>query len=212
MLFQQQFLMSPTHAAPIVYRSKSSGTSSALALTKPAGVAVGDIAVILQPTRGGGQGVATASGATWTTVAFTDGTFNWSFSWKLLNSTDVANGWAYNSADRDFDIVAFQGNGATTVSLKETRVNTTGAAGLAYTGFNPDAAHRGAVAMMLDQNSAVTPTQPTNWSLRDSTALSSGPTVRCSIADSLGAYQGGALSWTGLSGASEQLGILLEIT
>src|SRR4051812_39878629 len=115
MLFQAQFAMAPTYAAPIVYRSQSSGSGSTV--TKPSGVAVGDIVFLLveatnvldAPTSGGGawSGVDTFGGA-----GTTGDPYN-AWYWKELVTADLSGSWT--KADTfSYLCVAYIGNGATT--------------------------------------------------------------------------------------------------
>lgn len=204
MLFQSKFLMSPTSAAPIVYRSKSTGTGTTL--TKPSGIAAGDIVLCLIQQSNSTDAV-TSAGGTWSGTNFGGDatTFNpvnyWY--WRVLTTADLSGSWTKPNANA-WICVAYIGNGATTATSRENSGNVTG--NVSLTGFTPTSLSRGVIS--LAEAPSVAPTAPTGFATRDQGSYGS-PALAYSFADWTN-YRGGGATWT--ASGSNCRANLIEIT
>lgn len=147
-------------AAPVVFRSKvecfqSTPCSPGTTLTKPSGIAVGDVAVVVITQQNNGTStLTTTSGSAWNgPVFFGNSTGGCGGSnctsryfWKVLNSTDVSNSWVVDAANF-YMIQDYVGNGATTVSTSE--IAETLGTSLSFPGFVPKLSSRGAMAAVF---------------------------------------------------------------
>jgi hypothetical protein len=183
----QSSILGSAPPAPILFRSSAivaSGTTAA----KPAGVAVGDIVVVLAPDGSSTFSLTTSGGSVWTRDATVAVTFT-----KILNATDVANNWVFDNAPGAGSIaVAWEGRGAAALSLKPT-TSVTGPATTSFvvTGFTPSAVSKGVIAFVKGGNVG-SPTPPSNFTNRRADFTLLGQTA---FADSIG-YPGGSLTWT----------------
>jgi hypothetical protein len=196
-------------ATKMVYRSQAS-TSNSLTVSKPASVAVGDVVFLIgtvdDPVW---SSFNTTSGSAWTDSFFTisAGAARAIIAWKVLNSTDVANGWTATQKVT-VEAIAFQGNGASAVALKQALDDTasTAATTVALTPFTPSAVARGMVTGLVDTD-ANAPTRPAGTNSRLSAVVNSRGR---GFADNE-YYGGGALTWTVGTGGG-QAAWSLEIT
>lgn len=182
---------------PLTFRAvgETFNAPSGGAMTKPAGVAVGDL-VILVTVSGADGAVATTSGSTWTK----DSGATQRLYWKVLDATDVANNWVWTGAGTVYlAAIAYSNAGQTISSVAVSGQTDAGPSvtSLTIPGAGPSAAGRprAVIAALATNNSAVwvTPSQPTDFTMR---AISS---VTASVADRMLGYSGTSATWTGLT-------------
>lgn len=213
MLFSQQSaIMGGGILPPIAYRSliKRVGSGSTSA-PKPSGVAVGDLVVITTPSPNPGITLGTSGGDAWSSFSVSSAGTSSPIYWKLLNSTDVANGWVFSDSISDVISVAYEGRGATTLTSRENYTGGSGQSTAPFVGFVPGLDHRGLISVIVDRDGDATPSPPSLFSLRDSTVYAGG-LYMAAVADQPLGYPGGPLVWTntdGISGNGEGA-ILLE--
>jgi hypothetical protein len=223
MLFQAQFLMAPVYATPISFRASNnqvgvnSGAGDVANAPKPAGIAVGDLVTVSVVSVGGAPSLTTTSGSAWGKITLTNTTTprNYALYWKVLTATDVSNTWVFGAGVDGAFSAAYVGNGATTVTLKETVVNPISQSSLSFVGYTPSLDSRGSISAMYDIDTDATDTAPSGWTRRDFTKYpTGGATQKLAYADNLGSYPGGALTWSATLGGSgfSEAAILLDVT
>jgi hypothetical protein len=197
-------------ATPVVFRSKTSGSGTSV--TIPAGVAVGDLAVVVSATGQTGN-TLTSGGGVWSSFSINGGGTNCggsscttSILWKVLVLADLTGSWTLTNSI-SYSALDYIGNGATTLARRETETNYT-ATSVAFTGYTPVLSSRGALSVFL--SSTTTATTPSGFTLRD-TVTGSAPYNKTAIADLLN-YQSGGFTWTGLDIATGGYGGLLEFS
>lgn len=198
---------------PIAFRSMVASSAATSVVTKPAGIAVGDLVVVIIPDGSGIAGLSTTAGSAWAFDGETVGGVITFWSWKVLNATDVANTWN-TSANHTADTVAYayEGRGATTLTRKlgatsSGAVNTLDLG----TGYAPSATTKGFIAYITDNAIADAPTVPAGFQSRGGTA-GARKTI---LSDNLISYNGGPVIWTTVNSSgsnSGQSGTLFEVT
>lgn len=212
MLRKSRLLMTTRARVPIAFRATALTTGSTT-VSKPAGVASGDLVVVVVPYCSTGVTLTTSSGSAWTRSEI-----NWSiygyFSvlfWKVLNATDVSNAWTLSESN-DARACAWQ-PGTSAVASVTTTASQNAAGQTSYTqaGFTTGDATKGAISVVLDRDADVTPGAPSGFTSRASSVLES--LFATAIADRPD-YQGGSVTWTNMNGASTfgEVGWLLNVS
>lgn len=203
----------------VAFRSAAASAAAAsTAISKPASIAVGDIAFIAQPDNGfTDQNVTTSSGSTWTrsqVIGPTSSQFN--LFWKVLNATDVANAWnltnnlvhgAYAAAYRPVS-----GFTPAAAAAKSTAVNLTGDISLALTGYTPAGANVGTVSAIISRNDSGTATTAPTGFTEDAKSDIDTVTYKIAFASHADYPPGSTATWTALSVPGIQTGWLIEVT
>jgi len=187
----------------------SSGASSAT-VTKPSGVAVGDLVLVLVDDTETAVTLTTTSGSAWGKFFQAVSGINsdgHAVFWKILNATDVANAWTLSYGGQGATAFRYLSHEATSVSLKDS-ATASGAGSLSLTGFSKAAGNYGVLTFAINTH-ATAPTVPTGFVSRYSATPVSSRVV---AADMLTGYvDGAAVAWTGFV-SGERGGFLLEVT
>lgn len=197
----------------LAYRSAAG--SSGATITKPAGVAVGDIVLVMATFGVGGKTLSTSGGSAWnrTELAWVSSGYGYYsvLFWKILNATDVANAWNLNVAAYTMSAVAYSGTPAN-ATVKAMTENNSGVGELVLAGFAPAANSLGVVTLIHDRDDdLVSITPPAGFAERlDATY---GP-FHVDVADKLSGYGGGDITWTDTYGdfTYPEAGFAVEIT
>jgi hypothetical protein len=183
--------------------TSSGGTST---VPRPAGIAVGDLVVVFAGLGVSVTKLSTSGGADWSGVIYTDIGASQQFGvfWKVLNATDVANGWALDASSSDKIVsAAYVTPGTATVTQKGSTGD--GAGGATLTGFTPAATSRGALAF-FGYYSGSSFVDPSGFTQR---ALGVGATISVEILDKRN-YSSGSVAGTQTGG--RVVGFLFEVT
>jgi hypothetical protein len=221
MLFAQQgaFLGRP-YAAPVAFRSKSVTTGAPGTVTKPAGVAVGDLVIVVNVANSFGttpSTLTTASGSAWGQGTFgAEGVTNiYTYWYKFLNATDVSNAWQIASGMGDPVVaVAYDcSKGGSVLTEKAdvfSPVNSSTAPTLTAPGFVPADQSHGIIAYFIDAETSASDTVPSGMTVRDTTTA--GTAYKAIASDMLGNYEGQDLVWTGVAGIKGEAVVVWEVT
>lgn len=208
------FITKRTAAEPIVFRGTTTSAANATFVSKPAGVAVGDLVVVaignsapVTPLT-----LTTLSGSAWNKNAMTWATFGYESTifWKILNATDVANNWNFSAATA-YSCSAYAAPGATAAAVRATFNMPSSGIGIGtLPGFTPTAGARGLVSAISDRtgdpNSVFA---PAGFTARIKSNQSTYWTV--ALADMPPGYAGGNLVWD-VGDVYTAVGWCLEVT
>lgn len=194
--------------ARLGYRSQAT-TSNSTTIGKPAGVEVGDVVFFVGYNNDSALSpIATSGGSNWgsTSIGAPSGTRFFHVAYKVLNALDVANAWIAGNAHWGV-AVAYKGNGATTITHKETKDDTanTGSATTTLTGFTPASGSKGTFSGFVDDDAA-SPSVNAGFISRYGASLGRGVGAAENIY-----YGGGSITWTGVTGAG-QAAFAFEVT
>lgn len=188
----------------LIFRS-SANTGNASTITKPSGIVVGDLVLIICQ---GHPAIATSGGTAWSVD--TSATNNRIY-WKIIDATDVANTWTAPSGTYAF-AAAYTANGQAISSVvsKSSADATVAATSITIPGFAPGSPGRArlviAAAIGTDISSGnVTP--PSTFTER-AEGVADGI-----VADAQQTYGGQNVTFTGFSGTGSvpKSGWLLEV-
>lgn len=193
----------------IAYRAGAT-TSASTTCAKPAGVAVGDLVIVVVPdldtltlTTSGGS-AWTRDQINWSTLFYESVAFA-----KVLTALDVSNAWTF-SATATGRATAWAGEDLGGVAIRSPGENVTlSAASLTLTGYTPTDTPL-AVAIVIDRDPDVTPVAPSGWTNRFSGVVATNWVVALADFDN---YLGANVVWTGLNGAggTAQVGWIVEV-
>lgn len=221
MLNRAAVLMALADGPPVEYASSATTAPGASAVSKPAGLEVGDLVVVWahgfsspSPT------LQTASGAAWAVVDNNAGVTlagRMALFAKVMTATDVANAWNLSEAISEGAVaIRYVSHGADTVTFKSA--NVTGSNGnfsVSGAGFTKAAGSYGVLGLAISTTEATTIGVPAGFTQRSQVALNA--TIKISLSDNLYGYVDGAgATWTNFNTpalASENgRAVLLEIT
>lgn len=207
-------LLRATTASPVSYRSVATNGNSSR-VTKPSGVAVDDIVLVWAHYIPTGTTLTTVSGAAWarTELAWAAHGYKSVLFWKKLDAADVANFWDLSAtASEGLNSVAYQSNGATTVTVKSTTANPINREELDLAAFTPDPLSRGVASFFADRDSGSTPTGPSGFTSRFAGQQSN---FYVAGADKITGYAGGTVVWSDTTNFVDyfaEVGFLVEFT
>lgn len=181
---------------PLAYRAQAEANNASTA-AKPAGVAVGDLVVVVtgfdaDPT------LTTAGGSAWTK----DSSATQRLFWKILNATDVANAWNFSTSNIYATSIAYSPDGVAidSVNVRSSADALSSATSISIPGFAPSAGGRpraviAAISGGDDIGGGVVP--PAGFTER----VESG-NPEAAFADAQQTYYFGPAAFTGLAGGS----------
>mgnify|MGYP000653330581 CR=1 FL=1 len=207
----------------MAFRSASSDGAT-LRVSKPTGAAVGDMVCVwvnygpnnLTMTTTGGGSAWNVTRVTWAAHGYTS-----TFFWKVINATDLdpTKFWDMSAAAYEtINTLCYQGNGATTATVKATAANNVNQSTLTLTGYTKNAGHRGTAVFFadrdenLDGNNGSNYTRPSGFTMRFDADYAN---FWCMGGDKLTGYADGAnVVWSGVNGSNgfAEVGILVEFT
>jgi hypothetical protein len=205
---------------PPVEFANTATSGAGTSVTKPSGLAAGDLVIVwaLQVDNTLAT-LTTSGGSAWTVVE----NYTWATAYpanhsmpifaKVMTALDVTNAWNLGSAAVDGAMaIRYDGRGATTVTAKtSTATGSNGDFDVTAAGFTKAAGHYGALTLAISTNVATDLVQPAGFTDR----LNLGSVA---VADRLTGYVDGAgATWTDFNSpppGPTHLGraILLEIT
>lgn len=195
----------------IEFRAQATTTASAT-ISKPTGVAVGDVVFVFRTESVAAGNITTSSGSVWTKTSLT-----WTASglgyvtevwWKILNATDVANSWVADTIG-GYGAVAFRGNGASAVTVKSTKDNAGSQSTLSLTGYTTSNS-RGTVTIIADRDTGGD-TVPTGFTSRYGAILNTSWWHGLASKMRFNGSATGTVTWTTQTTAAE-VGFLLDVT
>jgi len=209
-MFRSRMIMTQRARVPIAFRSTAT-TSGSATVTKPAGVATGDLVVVILPDCSTGVTLTTTSGSAWNRTELT-WWYNSVLFWKVLTGTDVSNTWGLSESNGAV-ATAWQPGTSAVASVYVTfafNALSAGASTLTIPGVTTNDATKGVISIVVDRDTEVTPGTPTGFTSRVSTAVETY--LKTAVADHVD-YQGGDVVWTGLNGISTyaECGFLLHV-
>ncbi|MEI6439000.1 MAG: hypothetical protein WCO83_02235 [Alphaproteobacteria bacterium] len=142
-------------------------------VTKPSGVAVGDLVFVIVPystSTAVRATMSTSGGASWNRDVSVDTlAYGAALLWKILNATDVSNAWNIADATNYYVLaVAYSQNGPPIVSatLKQAvGSGTTAQTTMNFSAISKSAGSRSIIILGIDRDATVTPSPPAGWSL-----------------------------------------------
>ncbi len=183
------------------FKTSQHNAVASTSVAKPAGLAVGDLVVVLA-SFDGATSMNTVGGSAWGVS-----TNNWPASYsytssvfyKVLDANDVANAWTINASVMT-QIAVYQPNGANRISVKSSTDTGGGVGSFNTPTYAPSASHAGAVIIVCDRDDSNSDYVIGDFTVRQSN--NSNQYFWCKIADKLTGHNGGAVSITGLNVSS----------
>lgn len=174
-------------------------TIGAGTLTKPAGVAVGDLVVIFQTNN---AAISTTAGTAWNVETLSA---SLQITWKILDATDVANNWVGN-AGNTYVAAYIMPPGATGLADFSYASGAFASGAFTLSGV-PRLNTRGVITWLY-----ITPGHAlTNPAAPFVQRLAVAPNDRGMSDDLSGGYNGGSVSWSGTSGQATAYAVLFRI-
>lgn len=204
-------LMGMLQAGPVEFASGATSSAtggSSVSVTKPAGLEVDDLVIVVCDTDSGAT-LTTTSGSAWTGSYVANASFSRGGAklfWKIMTATDVANAWTLSVGGLGARAVRYHGNGANSVAVKSTATASAGST-LTLTGFAKSVNTYGVITVMINTGS---PAVPSGFVSRYNDVVS---TYRAHLADNVASYvDGAAVVWDPVAGGDGWVGFLLEVT
>lgn len=190
------------------FRSMTVQTGTSGLITKPAGVAVGDLVFVLQPYDNS-PNLTTTGGSAWNKLNYNwfGGSYNMTLYWKILDATDVANAWNLSGNSYGWVCVSYERGTGCTVAVRETREGST-ALLIPFAGFTPQATFKMALYFVVDRGTG-TFTPPAGWTERVDSSIGGGVFSE-SVAERFD-YTGGGVNVTNSSGSYNDGGFMVEV-
>jgi len=174
--------------------------------------AVGDLGVIHAYYPLPGSNNATAAG--WNRVTYTWTASNAYLSvymWKVLDAADVASGVTVTGLAPVQEQVGWAAyRGPTTAAVVSTGADYASAT-VSAPAFDPHDLHMGAVSILHSRTDQANPTPPAGSTRRAVFTVTSYGTAALADFSDPDAYAGGALVWTGLTGAFDHANVVIEL-
>lgn len=190
----------------------SATTSASATISKPAGVAVGDLVIITatDPTSLGN--ISTASGDTWTAneIIWTTSGLGYKSRiwWKFLNATDVANSWTHSGGAKDFGAVAWIATGASAVVVKSTTNGAGSTTSFDLAGYTT-AVSRGTISVISDRDASAA-TVPSGFTSRFAAVLNTSWWQGIAARNFGNPVATGTVTWT-VASPNPEVGWLLDV-
>jgi hypothetical protein len=204
-------LMMAAQSGPVEFTSGASSSAagaSPATVTKPAGLEVGDLVLVVCDTDTGAT-LTTTSGPAWSGSYVANGTLAYGgvkLFWKVMTATDVANAWTLSFGGNGARSARYRGNGANAVTVKSTGSGSSGST-LTLAGFAKSASTYGVITVMIN---TADPAVPAGFTSRYNAVVGA---ERIHFADNQAAYVDGAsVTWTPVFPGDGYVGFLLEVT
>lgn len=177
---------------------------------RPPGLSVGDLVVVFRVYGSDtSSSLTTAGGAAWGKAAAGSvglGTGVDTF-YKVLNATDVANGWTFSEHGPSLSLV-FTSNGAQKLTLRDYVEANSASTSITSAGYTASGGGRSLISLVSD-NTLTTPTAPGTSTL----LATMEETVQLAAVAQNPLYRTGSVTWTGFSASTSLKKLwLFEVT